>query len=321
MSFDLVVEIVLFYSTVSKSSKNCINAMKTLNTTPASQILKAVRLDSISSRKAASGGTLFSIRGVPTIVVTTKDSKLQVFEGEPKAFAWLGAYYNWLSSRLAPSRIAPSEISSRLAPSEISSEQSYNEEDKGKYIPPPYPISENEDDNPYILKSASGSKLNFKPVGSGYSGQNEEYNPPNKYQPPPIHNPPPMDNRSVGDESNSFGDNSEKDDPQFIDMDIDMQSKPTTVYTPEFGDNSGVSQTKKKDKKDKKEKKKEKKDKKNRKHSESEEIDFLDDEPPSRPPVQKSKQSSGPESMESLSQKAKKMAEQMSSQYGYDLDT
>lgn len=314
-SFENVNEIVLFYSSFSNSSKNSIELMKKLNATPAKQILNAVRLDTLESRKTVSRGKWFSVKGVPTIVVTGTDGNIQVFEGEPKTVGWLQGFYRWI-------------ISMNSQGSSTGREERYTEhyeqappsQNKNSYYPPPYPSGDGED-NPYILQSGNGTKLNFKPVATGPSGPSG-----------------PEAIREIRETNNerhtkhTEGGNYEHTEggppppPQKV------------VYTPDFGPITKDEKKKPKDKKNEK-KSKFKEKKANKKKSEMKEedfdfidsenfdmgedtdaveIEFLDGEPPSRPPAMTSKKSAPPENMETLIQKAKKMAGDMTSQYGYN---
>lgn len=96
-----IVNLILFVSSTSKASGECINILKSNNVPP----FNIVRLDTEEARNLAQNGEMFQIQSVPTLVTIYSDGNMQLFTGTPKIVQW---FQNFLTAKSQPKNPRPS---------------------------------------------------------------------------------------------------------------------------------------------------------------------------------------------------------------------
>jgi hypothetical protein len=89
-----ILEIILFYSSFSQKCKPVLDIIRSYNL---QENIFFVNVDSDKIRKNLKKTNYFSIRGVPSLIITYEDGKSDLFEGE-KVILWLKKYIELLEN-------------------------------------------------------------------------------------------------------------------------------------------------------------------------------------------------------------------------------
>jgi hypothetical protein len=143
-------DVVLFYSKTSDACRPSIELINKIYSVAKVKI-RMVCLDSAAVRSAITRNTQFSIRGVPTLLISYRSGDIKIYEGHPKCIAVLDNLAN---------KVMPPQRESKPNHMDVVPAKSIF----GNYAPKgmKHAQPDTESENPNILTSSTGQSLRYK---------------------------------------------------------------------------------------------------------------------------------------------------------------